>query len=385
MQNQIFPPDFLENTKEVYLPKISVKSQLIYSLILFGIIATLISLPFIYVDVSVQSIGVIRTEAEKTEIKSLVSGKITNVNVFENQTVQQNQALFTVTTAELETQLQLYNFELNDKRKLLADLQNLLALPKDEVIKNSPTKTPFYTNQLNAFKSLLQENLYHQKVVKRELEADNYLFKEKAITRREMDARTYEMNKLEAEYETTINKQMSQWQAEQNQLKTELEQLQSKASQISQQKDLYVIKAPIQGNVQQIVGKYSGSYVQIGEVLGVISPDSSLLVECYVTPNDIGLLKKDLQVKFQIDAFNYNDWGLATGQIIDIGKDFTLIQEKPVFKVKCKLNNLTMKLKNGYTANLKKGMTTRARFVVTKRSLYQLLYDNMDDWLNPKL
>jgi hypothetical protein len=32
---------------------------------------------------------------------------------------------------------------------------------------------------------------------------------------------------------------------------------------------------------------------------------------------------------------------------------------------------------------LKKGMSFRARFVVSRRSLWQLLFDRLDDWVNP--
>lgn len=34
---------------------------------------------------------------------------------------------------------------------------------------------------------------------------------------------------------------------------------------------------------------------------------------------------------------------------------------------------------------LKKGMNFTGRFIVTKRTLYHLLFDNVDDWLNPKI
>jgi HlyD family secretion protein len=39
--------------------------------------------------------------------------------------------------------------------------------------------------------------------------------------------------------------------------------------------------------------------------------------------------------------------------------------------------------RNGVKGNLKKGMTFQARFILTKRSLFQLLYDKADDWMNP--
>jgi HlyD family secretion protein len=42
-----------------------------------------------------------------------------------------------------------------------------------------------------------------------------------------------------------------------------------------------------------------------------------------------------------------------------------------------------LKLKNGYKREIGKGMTLNARFEITERTLYELLYDKMDDWLNP--
>jgi HlyD family secretion protein len=44
-----------------------------------------------------------------------------------------------------------------------------------------------------------------------------------------------------------------------------------------------------------------------------------------------------------------------------------------------------MTLKNGYNAQLKKGMTFSIRFMVVRRTLFQLLYDKMDNWLNPNI
>ncbi len=87
----------------------------------------------------------------------------------------------------------------------------------------------------------------------------------------------------------------------------------------------------------------------------------------------------------QISAFNYNQWGLLTGKIIEISNDIQLVKEQPIFKVKCALDQDFLKLKNGYPAKFKKGMTLHARFMVTKRSLWQLLYDKVDDWVNPNI
>jgi HlyD family secretion protein len=385
MQKQLFPSDIIQSTVEAYLPKVAVRSQLIYTLILLSIFGVLLSLPFVFIDISVQSNGIIRTVSEKTEIKSLISGIVKAVNVSENQNVTQNSTLFVVATDDIDTKLNANDFQKQEKNDFINDLDVLTQIGKNNIFGNHSTQTPIYTQQLNTFRSQLQENIFHQQKIKKELDADRYLYKEKVIARRELNAKEYEMNRLVAEFESIFQRQLSQWQAELNKYRFDLKQLQSEAKQLTQQKIYYEIKAPISGNIQQIVGKYEGSYVQIGEMLGIISPDSSLIAECYVSPNDIGLLRKNMPVSFQIDAFNYNEWGLVQGKIIDIARDFVVLNEKPIFKVKCQLDKKTLQLKNGYAAPLKKGLTFRARFVVTKRSLYQLLYDKTDDWLNPKI
>lgn len=109
------------------------------------------------------------------------------------------------------------------------------------------------------------------------------------------------------------------------------------------------------------------------------------MAEHLVAPQDIGYLQKEMPVLFQVDAYNYNQWGLATGNIIDISNEIHVINGAPFFKVRCSLNEEELSLKNGYSGKLKKGLTTTARFKVTKRTLAQLLFDKADDWLNPKL
>ncbi|MFM7431195.1 MAG: secretion protein HlyD, partial [Flammeovirgaceae bacterium] len=87
----------------------------------------------------------------------------------------------------------------------------------------------------------------------------------------------------------------------------------------------------------------------------------------------------------QVDAFNYNQWGMATCKVIAVPQDIKLIDNKPVFEVRCSLYKDFLQLKSGYKGFLKKGMTLQARFIVTERSLWQLLYDKIAEWVNPNL
>ncbi|MDR0865878.1 MAG: HlyD family secretion protein, partial [Candidatus Symbiothrix sp.] len=177
----------------------------------------------------------------------------------------------------------------------------------------------------------------------------------------------------------------NRWEAEKTNYEIENRELASSIKQLEEEKTKYVLKAPASGAVIQFSGIREGNFIAPGQTIGSISDAGNLLVECYVSPVDIGYIKENQQVAFQLDAFNYNQWGLAHGEIREISKDIILMNEQPVFRIRCSLDTPFLQLKNGYQGNLKKGMTLTARFYLTDRNLWQLLFDKVDKWVNPKL
>ena len=81
----LLPPKWVENSIENYISQTTTKSQMIYWVVLAAIVLAFILMPFIYVDISVQSNGVIRPANEKTEIKVTVSEIINEVYVCESE------------------------------------------------------------------------------------------------------------------------------------------------------------------------------------------------------------------------------------------------------------------------------------------------------------
>ena len=89
----LLPPKWVENSIENYISQTTTKSQMIYWVVLAAIVLAFILMPFIYVDISVQSNGVIRPANEKTEIKVTVSEIINEVYVCEGQKVKKGELL----------------------------------------------------------------------------------------------------------------------------------------------------------------------------------------------------------------------------------------------------------------------------------------------------
>jgi len=150
--------------------------------------------------------------------------------------------------------------------------------------------------------------------------------------------------------------------------------------------DQFKVIAGTSGTLMNDQNLNAGDFVYPNQKLAEISPDSELMAVTYLSPADIAFLEIGQEVKFQVDAYNYNQWGVATGKVVEIANDLSLISEKEAgFLVTCKLDSLDMKLPSGQKGEIRKGMTFNARFVVARRSLFQLLYDKVDDWLNPSI
>jgi len=145
-----------------------------------------------------------------------------------------------------------------------------------------------------------------------------------------------------------------------------------------------IVLSPVSGEIIQSADIQQGSVVSPGQKIADISPDGELVATCFLRPADIGLIHENQKVRIQVDAFNYNEWGMLDGDIIDISDDMIVENGSAAFfRVRCRPSQTFLSLKNGHKANIKKGMSLNTRIVVIRRSLYNLLFDKADKWFNP--
>lgn len=368
----------LANSSLIFLHQTRIRSQIIYSATLLAVIAALTALPFLYTTISVTGSGAIQSNIEKTELLAPASGRITEVKLIDNQKVTKGTELLTIDATLPNQQKDLIS---NHQTQLQQQLNDALTLLR---FNSSPNlQTALYAAAWQQYTEALQNAANAKEQAFKVYQRYKILIDKKVVTQAEFEQYHFNYKQALSDYEMVTKKYKTQWQTEANQYRNELRDLKNQNIQINDEVKQYTLKAPINGSLQNLTGLQIGSYVHANQKLGEISPDSLLLAFCYVKPADIGLIKEGQEVRFQIDAFNYNQWGLLNGKVLDIANDIIIENQTPYFKVKCKLDKDYLQLKNGYKGQVKKGMTFTARFTVTKRSLYQLLYDNVDDWLNP--
>ena len=373
----------ISEKKILYLSEIKREHISIYWLILFILIACAVSLPFIKLDISVKSSGIIRPIDEKTEIKSSISTVIDSIYFKEGDIVHTGDVIIQLRKENITIKKTMNDFEIKQRNGFIIDLVNLTRQKNFNSTSIVSLQSPTYKQQYSRFIFQVTELNAQLKKVNKEMYMDSVLFAGKVISPKEMFDKQIEHEKLMANIRATKEQQIATWQQELATYQLEKSQYQNANSQLNEDSNFYSIKAPVTGVLQSFNKYYPGSLVQAGETLAEISPQAEMIAECYVNTRDIGLLKPHQKTLFQVDAFDYNYFGILTGKIISIDNDYTVIDNKPVFKVRCVLDSRQLHLKNGFTGNIKKGMTFQARFVVTRRSLWQLLFDKIDDWVNP--
>ncbi len=365
------------NTTENLIAKNKTKSISIYLVVVLALIAFLSLLPIIEIDISSQSRGIIRSKTDNVPLSSIVSGKIVTINLKNNSQVTKGDTLVIISKDGLETEKKTTDTLSNTIAEYLIDVSNILK--GNTNLKTSTAREDFYKFQSRKIE--LQSKVSQAQI---NYNRNKILFDKGVIAKAEFEKYQFELRFANQALSSFVNQQKATWETQKRDLEERVKNLKGTVAKIKVEENNYFILAPVTGTIESFNGLQTGSFINASQSIATISPEDNLIVESSVSPDDIGLIKKNQKVKFQLDAFNYNQWGLLDGKVIDIDKNITIQENQAFFKVRCSLNSKTMQLKSGYKTQVSKGMTLTTRYIITRRSLFDLLFDKVDDWLNPK-
>ena len=366
------------NTLENLIAKNKTKSISIYLVLVIAMIICLALLPVIKIDISSQSRGMVRSTTDNVPLSSLVNGKVTYINLKNNRVVEKGDTLVQITLENLDTEKATNKSLSLDVQDQVQDL-SLVVLGKSNMLKTPSVQQEWYSYASK--QSELQSKISQAKI---NYDRNKQLYDKGIIAKAEFEKYSFDYTYAQQAISGLEKSQRSQWQNKKRELKEQLKNLNGTLEKIKVEAKNYIITAPLSGTVENFSGIQVGSFLNASQPIATISATDQLIVESTVSPNDIGLIQKNQKVKFQIDAFNYNQWGFLEGKVIDIDRNITIQGEQAFFKVRSTLNTTVIQLQSGYKTHVSKGMTLTTRYIITRRSLYDLLFDKVDDWLNPK-
>ena len=379
MKKQIFPKEFISSSIESYTFEIGKKSRAVYATVLFSLLMIVGSLPFIKVQVSKSVPGQITPLENRVQINSPLSGRVTFSIFKENRSVNKGDTLLIF---EKQTLLNEIKHKYEEKERLVHYINDLFKLIEHD------SNTDFNSDRYKLTYDEYQASVRKLDVIyansRKNFDRQRKLFEADVISEQQFEEYelSYEQSVAERDYFRESNR--AKWKVELLNYQEELDHLHNQLSQYQDQVKLRYIVAPASGTLQNVMTPEEGQFIHVGAKIADLSPGDGLVATCLVSPVDIGLLRIGQKSTFRIDAFNYNEWGMINGAIYEISEDVYFQNNQPYFQVKCAMDQNYLTLHNGFVGRLRKGMTVQANFNLAERTLYQLLHDNVDSWVNPK-
>jgi HlyD family secretion protein len=385
--NRLYAGTYALTGAEAFLAKRGRTRPYVYWTALIICSCALLSLPIVHVDLTVQELGRVRPATERSAIVARTAGFISSIQVHDNDLVHSGDTLLTLNTQGLqakcdfnETQRKLVDRELADLGYLLERVDGKRPVALDDL------QTARYVAEYQEFDTQCRNLNLKIDRSEREMNRAKQLFANKVVASRDVEEASYQANEARAGREVVYREIIARWQAEKLRKEVELDQLKTEARQLAEEGDLYSVKAPLDGAVIGLAGVVEGSYVQAGQRIGDISPTSDFVFDVSVPPKDIGRIFKGQSVKIQVDAYPYTVWGLLSGRVTRISADYVREGDNNgAFRVMVQPDQDSLHTRDGLTGSLKKGMTGNARFFIARRSLWELVYENMDNLFNPAL
>jgi multidrug resistance efflux pump len=423
-ERHLFSGDIVAHTVEsIVALDTEWRLRALYFTTLLICVAAIAAIFVVKVDVSAMGAGLIRPLTDKMEIAAPLAGQVVEVIGRTDLRVKRGDRLMVLSTASLEASLAGNRAEQERAVRELHDLDFLVRLlgeyksadiprfsgsekpgaggarranlePKPEIvvrpISANPApetllQSPVYAKDYASYLAEAEELRSNREQAEHELRRYETLFVSNTVSGQEVDQRRYELQQAKLREETARKQRVTRWQAEFAARSRSLDNLGTEAVRIREEMASCTVKAPADGTLVDFAPLAPGAFVQQGQRLGDLSPDDALVAEVYVSPRDVGQIQPGQEVRMQVDAFHYTEWGMLRGTVKRVADDFTMRGNvsQPVFRVFVAPESLELVMRNGLRAEVRKGMTLQARFVVARRSLFSLIYESASRWMNP--
>ena len=382
MAQSLVPPPLVEDCVEVHLARHAPTGRALYLTILALTISAAGAAPIVQLPVTVQANGVIRPVVERQDARVAENGIVRAVRVREGDRVVAGDTLLALDDRAVSVRLAASDSIARAREEELADLASLLDLG-DSPAPLPTLRTANRRQQWREHAAIAAELAARAAAQQKELERLQALFERGFVTAEQVEREESSRRTAAAALSEHLERNRSTWSDAHARVADELRRLAAERAELTDALARHLVIAPVDGTVEMAASLSPGSVLQRGERVATLSPNTELIGEALLPARDIALVARGTPARLMIDALNYRDWGTVEATVVEVADDASLTSDQPVFRVRCRLARPELRLRSGQSVPLGKGMTFRARFIVAERSLLQLLFDGVDDWLNP--
>ncbi|EPL9572427.1 HlyD family type I secretion periplasmic adaptor subunit [Providencia rettgeri] len=325
-------------------------------------------------DIQATTQGKLIVSGRTQQIQAFELSRLQYIHVADGQHVKQGDPLFTVNVLGVDQDIHSLHYQRNFQRietliyQALLSQQSIAQFPLFNALSEEEQTSALasYQTQKIEFDSLINEisneiqlNTVSQHARKNELKTINSLIlnikkrleahqslsqkqiisqkefleqeRELLITQKEKTTKLSELSILDSQHHALIKKRdrikaqkNQEWDEKYKQAAFKQVSLDQELLKNQERNQLEIIRAPVDGTVQQLATHTIGAVLQPAQQLMAIVPNNDVqLAEIKILNKDIGFIHEGLKAEVKIDAFPYTRYGTIDGEILSISRDST--------------------------------------------------------------
>jgi HlyD family secretion protein len=244
----LFPEEIIKNTTEHLHAKYSRKSNVIYITVLLLLVVAIGLTPFIKVNVTRQSRGVIRSEMESNTIQTVVGGKIIINNIHENKNVDIGDTLLVIESAHIEESIKNHIQRIELNQVFISDIESLLSFS----VKNLASEK--YNSEYDEYLAQINQQKLQSEYLLNEKKISDDLFTKNVETKVDNNRIKNDYNASVKEEQYIHDQYQRKWNAELVLLQQENIERKAQIAQLREEKRKHIVISPIEGELLQVSG-----------------------------------------------------------------------------------------------------------------------------------
>lgn len=381
MKNQVILKhhNHLKSSREFFLMKVPEELDVFFYSIIFFVVIALMIVIFGKIDDVVKVRGIVRTKENVSSVKNVIAGKITEMSYEPGQKVCKGDELFKIDSTIFEAQkenLSAVKKDLINKLEVVELLIQSFELEKNVIPHEEILAFTRFDSYLKSLNELKMNALIAQKLYQDEMENPKAMQSKKNMEMREIEFRLAEtsVEKIRADFIRDLY-------LEKNQLDLEILKTEKELTALENQYDFLVVRAPVDGFVQEVSSLNVGDYLSGNSVVLNIVPNDlkNFRVEIQIPPKDIGKIKVGLKVKYRLSAFPFFEYKGAEGVVTSIDPDIRGYESGNLFySVYADIDRIEFENNRGEKFPIKAGLETDTRIVLETRNILYFVLKRMD-------